>query len=66
MIAKILSKNLKYYRIKNELSQEKLAEKCNLSRNYISDLENTKSNPTLNTLNVLAKVLNIKPYLLLK
>ena len=66
MIAKILSKNLKYYRIKNELSQEKLAEKCNLSRNYISDLENTKSNPTLNTLNVLAKALNIKPYLLLK
>lgn len=63
---KILSKNLKYYRFKHNFFQETLAEKSGFSRNYISDLENAKCNPSLNTLTSLANALNIKTYVLLK
>ena len=35
----ILKINIKYYRIKANLTQEELAEKTNLTSKYISDLE---------------------------
>ena len=38
-IIEIFSKNLKKYRIKKNLSQEKLAELCSFNRTYISSLE---------------------------
>lgn len=42
------------------LSQEKLAELSGLHRTYISSLERGARNPTLITLNVIAKSLNVK------
>lgn len=60
------SRNLKYYRIKENLRQEDLAEKVGLTDKYISDLERAKFSPSLETIEKLAYSLNISPDLLLK
>lgn len=65
-LRKIVSANVKYYRHKNSFTQEKLAELCNLSARYISDIENVKGNIPVDTIEELAKALNVEPYLLLK
>ena len=62
----IISSNVKYYRFSNKITQEGLAEKCGLSARYISDIENNKGNIPVDTLEKIAKVLKVKPYLLLK
>ena len=48
------------------MSQEKLGEEAKLSDKYISDLERQLYDPSLNTIDTLAKALNIETYLLLK
>ncbi len=65
-IREIFSKNLKYYRVNSNISQEKLGEMTNLSDKYISDLERNLYDPSLQTIDSLAKALNIDTYLLLK
>ena len=44
-----LGKNIKKYRLQNNYSQEFLAEKCNLSREYISRIENGNRSNKENT-----------------
>lgn len=58
--------NIKYYRYVNNISQEKLAELCKLSPRYISDLEQGRHCPTIPKVEIIAKMLNIEPYLLFK
>ncbi len=41
-----LAQNIKYYRKRIGLSQEKLAQKCDFDRTYISLLERAKRNPS--------------------
>ncbi len=65
-VCKILGVNVKYYRFKLGYTQEKLAELCDLSPRYISDIENFKENIPMNTLENLAFVLKVEPYILLK
>ncbi len=65
-IREIFSQNLRFYRIKANMSQEKLGEEAKLSDKYISDLERQLYDPSLNTIDALAKALNIETYLLLK
>jgi len=60
------SKNLKYYRIKENLRQEDLAEKVDLTDKYISDLERAKFSPSLETIEKIAIALNIEADLLIK
>lgn len=57
----VISHNIKYYREKQKISQEKLAEKADLSISYIKQLESGKifKNITLTTLLKLSKALNI-------
>lgn len=50
---------LKKYRIEANLSQEKLALKCNLDRTYIEMLERSERQPTISTILVIAEILNI-------
>ncbi len=56
-----LIKNIKYYRIKTNLTQEQLAEKADLSTSYIKQIEAGKEfkNITFVTLSKIAKALNI-------
>ena len=65
-IREIFSQNLRFYRVKSNISQEKLGEMVELSDKYISDLERQLYDPSLKTIDSLAKALNIETYLLLK
>ena len=61
-INEILAKNIKYYRLKNNLSQEELANMCKLHRTYISSIELCKKSPTLKTIQRISKELNVEVY----
>ncbi|MFJ7971730.1 helix-turn-helix domain-containing protein [Psychrobacillus sp. NPDC096389] len=50
---------LKKHRTVANLSQEKLAFKCNLDRTYVGMLERGERQPTISTLFVIAENLNI-------
>ncbi|MBO5183104.1 MAG: helix-turn-helix transcriptional regulator [Bacilli bacterium] len=65
-IRKVLGANIKYYRFIIGYTQEQLAEKCDMSPRYISDIENSKGNIPVDTLEKLAKYLKVEPYLLIK
>ena len=53
-----IGRNIRQYRLKKKLSQEKLAEKAKLSTNYIGALERGEKTPSLETLIVLINVLS--------
>lgn len=56
-----IGNEIRYYRMKQKLSQEKLAEKSNLSLNFISKLETGRiSNISLNKLLNICKALDIQ------
>lgn len=65
-IRKVVGSNVKYYRFLVGFTQEQLAEKCDLSPRYISDIENANGNIPIDTLEKIAKHLKIEPYLLVK
>lgn len=54
--------NIKYYRFKNNLSQEKLAELCSFSSRYMTDIERGKHCPTIEKIEAIAKNLKLEPY----
>ncbi len=56
--------NIKYYRYLKNISQERLAESCSLSSRYITDIERGIHCPTINKIELIAKVLEIEPYIL--
>ena len=62
----IVGKNIKKYREAKGLTQIQLADMCNLSDGFISDLEsNTFRTISLNTMYLIAKKLEIHPKQLL-
>lgn len=61
MLIKIFGQVLRELRENENISQEKLAEYCDLDRTYISLLERGLRQPTITTLFKLSKALNIKP-----
>ena len=65
-IRKVLGVNVKYYRFLIGYTQEQLAEKCELSPRYISDIENFKGNIPIDTLENISKYLKVESYLLIK
>ena len=58
----ILGKNIKYFRYKQNITQEKLAELLEVSANYIGRLERGQHNPSLNKIEKISTALKIKPY----
>ncbi|MBQ8459264.1 helix-turn-helix transcriptional regulator [bacterium] len=58
-LLKKFGKNLKIERIKKDLTQEQLAEKLNVSQNYIACIETGKQNMSLGKILKLANTLNI-------
>ena len=63
---KNLGINIKSERLRKNLTQEKLAELTNISRNSVSLIETGKINPTILKLVDIAKVLEIDINVLLK
>lgn len=53
-----LACNIRRFRVINSLSQEQLADKCNLHRTYIGSIERCERNVTLSTLELLANALS--------
>lgn len=61
MVIEIFGKVLRELREANKISQEKLAEYCDLDRTYISLLERGLRQPTITTIFKLSNALNIAP-----
>jgi transcriptional regulator with XRE-family HTH domain len=66
MIIKVFGKILRELRESKKISQEKLAEYCNLDRTYISLLERGHRQPTITTIFKIGKALDISPAELIK
>lgn len=63
-LKQIFGKNVRYYRFVKKLTQEEFAEHIDMNASYVSEIENGKYGPTFENIEVIAKVLNVKPYLL--
>ena len=60
-LRQIFVENLKYYRTKRALSQQQLAAKIDKSVNYINGIENNNTFPSIETIEKIAEVLEIRP-----
>jgi transcriptional regulator with XRE-family HTH domain len=60
-IRAILAENIRLYRKDHGLSQEELADLCELHRTYIGSVEREERNVSLSTLEVLARALGQRP-----
>jgi len=65
-IYKIAGRNIRALRQKMGVSQEELAELCDLHRTYIGSVERGERNITLKTLKQIAVALNVKAESLIK
>ena len=61
MVVQVFGEVLRELRVKNNITQEKLAEYCDLDRTYISLLERGLRQPTLTSIFKLARALNVTP-----
>ena len=61
-IRELFSKNLKFYRDKQGLSQMALALKAGLATNFVNDIENGKKWISPATLSKICEALEIQPY----
>ncbi len=60
----LVGQNVRKIRKRRGFSQEELADMCGLHRTYIGGIERGERNLTVNTLQTLAKALDIPPGLL--
>ena len=58
-INKIFGKKVAEMRKMQHLSQEELADRCNIHRTYIGSIERGEKSPTLNTVEKIANGLNV-------
>ena len=56
----LICKNIKKCRLEKGLTQEKLSELCNISVDYLSEIERGKKTPSLKRLIIIAEKLEIK------
>jgi len=63
-IQSVFSDNMRKYRKKAKLTQEKLAEMCSTDFRYIGQIETGNRCPSLEYVERIAAALNIEPYLL--
>jgi transcriptional regulator with XRE-family HTH domain len=66
LLRKAVGANVRSFRLKLNLSQEKLAEKAGFHWTYISGVERGRYNISLDSLERLASAVGKKPYELLK
>ena len=66
----LLAKNVRLYRRRLGYSQDRLAEECSMiaqedalaNWSYISDVENSRRNITLDKVGILARALHVEPF----
>lgn len=58
-MTRILADNIRTFRRLNDLSQEGLANMCDLHRTYVGSVERGERNVTLSTLEVMAEALGV-------
>ena len=58
-----MARRLRRFRHQSGLTQEELAARAGLNRNYIGMIEREENSPTVDTLEKLAAVLKIEPHL---
>ena len=61
-ILKVYGTNVRYYRNKKGVTQEKFGEMCNLHRTYISDIERFNRSISLENIQKIADALEIDTY----
>lgn len=55
----MIGDNIKFYRRKNQLTQDDIAAACNVTRQAVSKWENGKTQPDIQTLSMLAGTLEV-------
>jgi len=60
------ARNIKSSRLKRDISQEKLADLCNLHRTYIGSVERGERNISIDNIEKIAKALEVSPSVLLE
>ena len=65
-LRQIMAENLRVLRLEAHISQEELAELCDLHRTYISDIERCNRNVSIDNIEKIAKALHITASDLLK
>ncbi|WCS24872.1 helix-turn-helix domain-containing protein [Methylobacterium sp. NMS14P] len=65
-VRQILAVNLRRFRIEKELSQDALADLCEIDRTYISGIERGLRNVSIDNLERLAVGLRIEPWQLIR
>ncbi|RWP18017.1 MAG: XRE family transcriptional regulator [Mesorhizobium sp.] len=63
---KLVGRNFARLRAERDLTQEAVAERANISQQYVSGLENGKRNPTVQTLFQIAQALGVSHMELVK
>ncbi len=62
----VLSRNMRFLRAKQNLSQEQLADLCELHRTYISSVERGNRNISIDNIEKIALALQVSPSELLR
>ncbi|WP_338062605.1 helix-turn-helix transcriptional regulator [Bradyrhizobium elkanii] len=60
-LRRLVAKNLRYLRQEGGLSQEELADRAGLNRNYIGMIEREENAPTVDALEQISAALGIDP-----
>lgn len=66
MLRLTFAKNLKSFRLEKGISQEKLADLCNLHRTYLGSVERGERNISIDNIEKIARALEVSPSLLLE
>jgi transcriptional regulator with XRE-family HTH domain len=64
-LRRLVAKNLRRLRKQGGLSQEELADRAGLNRNYIGMIEREENSPTVDALEQISNALGIDPVVLL-
>ncbi|WP_334516673.1 helix-turn-helix domain-containing protein [Bradyrhizobium sp. AZCC 1693] len=65
-LRRTVARNLRRLRKQSGLTQEELADRANLNRNYVGMIEREENSPTVDALEQLAIALNVSPVLFFK
>lgn len=63
-LRQIFGKNMRFFRYEKGYTQELFAEKVDLNASYVSEIESGKYGPKFDKIEIIAKVLEVNPYVL--